>query len=79
MAQYSKPLFENIMSQKLLEQNVFAFYMSMNANEDSELIFGWIDGSRYIGEMQWYPVVNKLFWSIELDDIKVSTNYLNIV
>lgn len=45
--------------------------MSMNDREDSELIFGWIDESRYTGEMKWYPVKSKLFWSIELTDIKV--------
>lgn len=52
------------MDQKLLEKNVFAFHMSMNDKEDSELIFGWIDPKRYIGEMKWYPVVYELFWAI---------------
>lgn len=54
-----------------MSMNVFAFYMSMNDDEQSELIFGWIDSSRFVGEMKWYPVINKLFWSIELDDVKV--------
>lgn len=45
--------------------------MAMNDHEDSELIFGWIDYSRFVAPMKWYPVVNKLFWSLELDDIKV--------
>jgi hypothetical protein len=39
--------------------------------EESELIFGWIDHSKYIAPLKWYPVVNKYFWSMALDDIKV--------
>lgn len=45
--------------------------MSMNENEESELIFGWVDKTRYEGDLKWYPVQDKLFWSLELNDIKV--------
>ena len=55
-----------------MKQNVFAFYMSMNEDEPSELIFGWIDYSRFYAPMKWYPVISKLFWSLELDDVKVT-------
>lgn len=65
----SDPLFDTIMKQKLLNKNVFAFYMAMNNVEDSELVFGWYDESKIEGPLIWYPVVNKLFWSIKLDDI----------
>lgn len=70
-------LFDSMMSQKLLKQNVFAFYMSMNEEEPSELIFGWIDEEKYEGEMKWYKVINKLFWSLKLDDILVSARLPN--
>ena len=39
--------------------------MSMNENENSELIFGWIDETKYEPEtLKYYPVVNKLFFSL---------------
>jgi hypothetical protein len=60
----STPLFDTMMEQDLLNMNVFAFYMSLNPNENSELIFGWIDSSRYVGDLKWYPVVDQFFWSI---------------
>lgn len=52
--------------------------MSLNEDEDSELIFGWIDHTKYIGEMKWYNVVHKYFWSIKLDDIKLNGTSLGL-
>lgn len=66
------PLFDTMINQKVLPQNVFAFYMSLNDDENSELIFGWIDHSKYVGDLKWYPVIHKFFWTIKLDDIKLN-------
>lgn len=46
--------------------------MSLNEHEESELIFGWIDKTKYVGDLKWYPVINKFFWSIALDEVKVN-------
>ena len=54
-----------------MPENKFAFYMAMNEVEDSELLFGTYDHTKYYVPMRWYPVKSKLFWSIELDEIKV--------
>ena len=51
------PLFDSMMQQKLLLRNVFAFYMSLNKYEQSELIFGWIDDTKYSGDLVWHDVV----------------------
>lgn len=42
----------------------------MSDSDKSELLFGDIDKSKYIGEIKWHPVIDKLFWSLKLDDIK---------
>jgi hypothetical protein len=44
--------------------------MAMNGIDKSELLFGKIDDSKYTGDIQWHPVIDKLFWSLKLDDIK---------
>lgn len=64
-------LVENIMAQHVLKRDVFAFYLSANEYDESEIIFGWIDDSKYTGDLKWYPVSNKLYWSIKIDDIRV--------
>lgn len=43
------PLFDSIMKQNLLSKNMFAFYMAMNDEEDSELVFGWYDETKFEG------------------------------
>eukprot|EP00347_Sterkiella_histriomuscorum_P005441 403356609 len=64
-----KPMFDNLMDQQLLNSNIFAFYMALNEKESSELIFGWIDHSRYEEPMIWHPVVHNFFWQLNLDDV----------
>ena len=49
--------------------------MSLCKEEESELIFGWIDESRFTGAMFWHKVVHQYFWSLTLDDIKVIILY----
>jgi hypothetical protein len=44
--------------------------MATNENEESELIFGNYNSSKFEGDLQWHPVIDKLFWSLKLDDVK---------
>jgi hypothetical protein len=71
MSDGGSPLFDSIMKQNLMPENKFAFYMAMNEQEDSELVFGTYDRTKYYDPMIWYPVINKLFWSLQLDEVKV--------
>jgi len=73
------PFFSSVIDEKILKKNMFAFFMSMNPiEEDSELTFGYYDENRYEGDMHWYPVHNKLFWSIKLNDVLVNGKSLGI-
>ncbi len=66
------PIFDTMINEGLVEQNMFAFYMSMNPLvDDSELIFGSYDTERFEGDLIWHPVVDKLFWSLQLDDVRI--------
>ena len=54
--------------------------MSTNQIDTSELIFGGWDESKIVkGEsITWHNVVDKLFWSLKLDDIKIGGRSLGI-
>jgi len=71
------PLFDAMMNAGILGQNLFAFHMSMNPeDEESEVMFGaWnpdrIDTRGDHAEVEWHPVVHKLFWSVKLDDVRI--------
>ena len=45
---------------------------------DSELTFGYYDKSKYTGDMVWHPILHKLMFGIQLDDIKVNGKSMNI-
>jgi type 1 fimbria pilin len=70
-----KPFFDSMMDASILKKDMFAFYMSMNPdNETSEVTFGDWNSSRIAdtyGDTEWHSVQHKLFWSILLDKILV--------
>lgn len=52
--------------------------MATNDDEQSELSFGAYDEAKFVGSITWHPVVDQLFWSIALDDIKYNGVAMNI-
>eukprot|EP00350_Pseudokeronopsis_sp_OXSARD2_P010015 CAMPEP_0170551034 /NCGR_PEP_ID=MMETSP0211-20121228/9050_1 /TAXON_ID=311385 /ORGANISM="Pseudokeronopsis sp., Strain OXSARD2" /LENGTH=170 /DNA_ID=CAMNT_0010857933 /DNA_START=672 /DNA_END=1184 /DNA_ORIENTATION=- len=42
----------------------------MNPTDQSELLFGAYNEDKFTGDINWHPVIDKLFWSLSLDDIK---------
>ena len=64
-----------MMDSKILDDDIFAFFMSMNPEkEDSEVTFGRydeskIDKNRNNVEIEWHDVRDKLFFSLQLDDV----------
>jgi len=73
------PFFDSLMAQNLIEKNIFAFYMSMNPlKDDSELTFGSYNPDRFVGELEWHPVRDKLFWALQLDDVRLGDESLHL-
>lgn len=53
--------------------------MSMNPLvDDSELVFGGYDNDRIEGKLSWHPVIDKLFWSLNLEDVRIGNRSLGI-
>ena len=73
------PFFDSLMAANILGKDVFAFHMSMNPEEEeSELVLGTWDDSRFSGDLIWHEVKHKLFWSINLDDVLVDGKSLEL-
>lgn len=68
------------MNTGLIDRNVFAFHMSHNPDEEkSELTFGFYDEARFMpGTMFWHPVVNPVFFALDLIDIRLGGVSLNL-
>lgn len=64
------PPFYNMIDQGLLDEPVFAFYLSdTNNGDDSEATFGGVDKSHYTGEITTIPLRRKAYWEVDLDAI----------
>lgn len=66
------PLFDNIMKHHLLETNAYSFYYSPKVgSQKNAIVFGKPDPTLYEGKLTFLAVTRKLYWEIELIDIKV--------
>jgi len=64
------PPFYNMLDQKLIDEPVFAFYLSdTNNGEESEATFGGIDEDHYTGKLTKLPLRRKAYWEVDLDAI----------
>jgi cathepsin D len=72
------PVFDNIMNQKLLAVNMFAFYYSKLPRQESALFFGGPDPEFYTGKITWIPVMRQFYWEIRLQDIFIGNHRMNL-
>jgi len=79
-------VFGKMIDQKLVDQQLFAFYLSSEADPPlpplhaGELIIGGIDSSHYTGEITYEPLTSETYWEITmtglaLGDKSITTNY----
>ncbi|KAI2631127.1 aspartic peptidase domain-containing protein [Xylaria nigripes] len=64
------PPFYQMVNQKLIDEPVFAFYLSAeNGGDDSEVVFGGVDEDHYTGKITEIPLRRKAYWEVDLDSI----------
>uniref|UniRef100_A0A8C0AP82 Cathepsin D n=1 Tax=Buteo japonicus TaxID=224669 RepID=A0A8C0AP82_9AVES len=63
------PFFDNIMQQKLIEKNIFSFYLNRDptAQPGGELLLGGTDPKYYSGDFSWVNVTRKAYWQVHMD------------
>jgi len=68
ISQYEVPTpFEAMVSQKLVDEPVFAFYLQSDEAAQGELVFGGIDKSHFTGELVNVPLTSETYWEVSLD------------
>lgn len=72
------PPFYSAIDQGLLDEPVFAFYLSDAGSDDSEAIFGGVDKSHYTGELTKIPLRRKAYWEVDLDAITLGDQTVEI-
>jgi len=74
------PVWYNLLSQKLVSQPMFSFWLNRDPNsvpgKGGELVLGGVDPSHYTGAFSWVPVTRKDYWEFDMDYLAVgSTPY----
>ena len=79
------PVFYNMMSQGLVKEKMFSFWLNRTSNEDGlpsdvggELVFGGSDPKHFVGEHTYAPITREGYWQIEMDDFKVAGRSLGV-
>ncbi|XP_028842056.1 napsin-A [Denticeps clupeoides] len=67
------PVFDTVMANRLLPQNVFSFYMNRDpkAAVGGELVLGGMDKEHYSGDVHYVNVTRKAYWQIQMDAVEV--------
>uniref|UniRef100_A0A8D0FCH9 Peptidase A1 domain-containing protein n=1 Tax=Strix occidentalis caurina TaxID=311401 RepID=A0A8D0FCH9_STROC len=65
------PVFDNLVNESLLEENLFSVYLSRETT-GSVVIFGGIDESYFTGSINWISVSYQGYWQISMDSIIVN-------
>lgn len=61
------PVFEVMVQQGLVNEAVFAFYLSNTGGKDGELVFGGVDPDHFSGSLTYVPLSSETYWEIALD------------
>ncbi|XP_066559245.1 pepsin A-like [Amia ocellicauda] len=68
------PVFDNMMNQGLVSQDLFSIYLSGNGQAGSVLTLGGIDPSYYSGQINWIPLSSETYWQISMDKVTINGN-----
>ena len=69
-------VFENMISQNLVSQQIFSFFLGMTTlttpDPNSELVMGGSDPAHYTGDITYVPLKATTYWEITLDAMNVA-------
>ncbi|XP_042293483.1 pepsin A-like [Sceloporus undulatus] len=66
------PVFDNMMSEGLVSQDLFSVYLSSDDQSGSFVMFGGVDTSYYSGNLNWVPLSSESYWQITVDSITMN-------
>ncbi|KAL4617961.1 gastricsin-like [Arapaima gigas] len=66
------PVMDSMIQQNLLQADMFAFYLSGNEQQGSEVAFGGVDNTKYQGQIYWTPVTAETYWQIGISGFQIN-------
>merc|ERR1711981_378077 len=72
------PLFDQVIDQKVLQKNEFAFYLSNRISRPSKLMLGDSAQDSYKGELTHHDVIEDNYWAVRMADFMVGDERLHL-
>ncbi|KAJ8370244.1 hypothetical protein SKAU_G00102720 [Synaphobranchus kaupii] len=66
------PVFDNMMKQGLVSQDIFSIYLTRNHASGSAVIFGGYDSTYFTGQINWVPVTTQGYWQIAIENVMIN-------
>ncbi|XP_018617085.1 pepsin A-like [Scleropages formosus] len=70
------PVFDNMIAEGLLSQDLFSVYLTSNSQSGSMLTLGGIDSSYYTGQIAWIPLSSETYWQITMESVTINGNVI---
>nr|XP_025965016.1 pepsin A-like [Dromaius novaehollandiae] len=70
------PVFDNMMSEDLVSQDLFSVYLSNDDESGSFVLFGGIDDSYTSAGISWIPLSAETYWQITMDSVSMNDEVL---
>lgn len=68
--------FQNLVSQGLVDEALFSFYLGNSRTDLGELLLGGIDKKKYTGDITWVNLLSATYWEITMGGLNVGgVNY----
>ncbi|XP_053923939.1 pepsin A-like [Cuculus canorus] len=66
------PVFDNMMSEGLVTEDLFSVYLSNNEQSGSFVLFGGIDSDYTTNGITWIPLSSESYWQVTMDSVTAS-------
>ncbi|KAI5107358.1 nothepsin, partial [Silurus meridionalis] len=68
----SPTIVNTMIKEGVIDEPIFAFYLSRDSEHGSEVVFGGVDHSHYQGEINWVPVQHDSHWQLNFEGFEVN-------
>jgi len=70
-------VFNNAITQKLVDSPVFSFYLGKNDGQDGELYLGGTNPAHYTGQLVYIPIIAQGYWEVQLDAFRLGSESIS--
>ncbi|XP_027006718.2 gastricsin-like isoform X1 [Tachysurus fulvidraco] len=72
MSSSQHTIMDTMIEEGVIEEPIFAFYLSRDSESGSEVVFGGVDPSHYQGQINWVPVQQNSHWQLVFEGFEVN-------